>query len=178
MNHRELEETLEEVDEGINRLKNSQKHLKYRLHKQFYKEHKKLFKLADILIILAILFNFGAALSTGIIVEKAADVVREVKDPTYTSTVVEANPMVAKNANLETNEEAKGYFNVVLLNVYWWLVIFLWYFYLRLNTRSWSGLVTLLGLTTFFFASLGWNFFNDFGFLLGKAMWEQGFLGT
>ncbi len=176
-NYEELKETFELNEDALKTIGKAQKRLKYQMHKQFRVKYRKYFRLADILVILAILLNFGAAFSTSLIVERAADVVRtELGYPDFTTEYQEANPVVAKAGGLETSKEANIAWGIFAFISYGWIIIITWYLYLRLNTSSWRGLTLLLAMPLGLFIILGTDFFHDIGFVIGKLLWEQGFL--
>lgn len=174
--NKDLHDDYVDNENQLNDLRKKQIKLKYQLHKLFFRRHKGIFRIADTLLIIAILFNFGAVISTGLIVEKAADTIREYEDPEFKVELYEANPIAASNADLKTSEKVQTAFKLLVINFYVWLIVFMGYIYLRLNVYTMKGLASMFALILFFFVTTGYDFFNDMGYTIGKMLWQDGFI--
>ena len=141
------------------KLKKSEK----RAHKNYMARHKKAILFLDVLIIIAILFNFGAVTITNMLV---------VKD-TPTKVFHEANPVTAERENYVTTPEANQHFyNFILTYVIPLGVLFAFYFRLRTKIVDSESYMLALLFSALIFIILGYDFFNNFGYYLGGILWQ------
>ena len=134
-------------------------------HQKIVREHRKLIRIGDILIILALLFNIGAVMMTNALVIKNEPGMK----------LVESNPVVANVKGFETTKEAsKDYIKFTTLLIFAFSSLLVWFAYLRFYMHSYDGVIVYLLFTfSVFFLSL-WDFSNDFGYLIGKVLFGGG----
>lgn len=142
---------------------NSIRKEKRRLHSSLTTVHKKIFIALDILFILSILFNFGAITITNAMVVKSAPSPGDI-------TFIEANPVVAEAYDLKTTPEANNLFKKMLIHFSIWFLLLGCYVYLRRTIFTEAGLTVLSTIVLGYFIIYGWDFFNDFGYWIGRVM--------
>ena len=129
-------------------------------HNLLYAEHKAMFRLMDIAVVILILMNFGAvALTNMMIVQKTPEIV-----------IVEANPTQAKLNNYELHPQAGPLIKAFVLQSLIWTVILFAYIYYR--NRIWTEfqLGLMVSSVCFYFILCGRDFFNKLGYYIGKLM--------
>jgi len=134
---------------------------KKNLSKMFKSENKKKFILMDILFIFFILFNIGALVITNMLVIKTEPEIQ----------LIEANPVVAENYNFQTHPDAKPAITGFMISMFAWTYFIGWYIYGRITLYKSRDFYMFVGTFIFFGISITMDFFNDFGFLLGKIIW-------
>ena len=134
-------------------------------NKKFIKENKWYILAFDLMIIFAILSNMGAVFVTNMLVEKNA--------PEDAGELVfyEANPVVAETNNLQVHKDSKPVFTGLLLHVFVYLMLLMFYIISRVNCHKKKHLIKMAFLALTVFSVWGFDFFNDFGFLVGKILW-------
>ena len=132
---------------------------KKKRHKEFYTDNKQAFRILDILVILAICFNFGAAATTNILlVEETPEV-----------EIMEVNPVHAEQNNYETHPESSSLMWALVKQALIWFGLIAVYVYYRTNTYNYAGLYFMYILIVYYFFITGYDFFNDLGFLIGRG---------
>jgi len=142
---------------------------KHRLNKALKAEYPKWFRIMDILLLCVILMNFGAVFMTNFVVEREADIIRDTTNPDYKVVLMEVNPV---QAELHGYQQAPGGSTMMValaLAAGAWLLLLFGYIYKREHLVTKQGLIILMTLLVFYFSFLGWDFFNDLGFFLGKV---------
>jgi len=127
------------------------------IHREFVQKNKNIFRILDILLILAIIFNASCLCLTHALVAKTTpDII-----------LAETNPVasVAYDFNPAPILEGIAYVWYALII---WAVMAAFYISVRAKVTSYIDL-TLLCATVGFLIVLNFtNFMNDFGYLLGK----------
>lgn len=136
---------------------------KRRGNKRLKKKYKKWFLLLDIAMILIIMSNLGATLITNALVMKVGE-----GEPL--PVLKEINPVVAKNSGYVPAPQANTLIiPLITFLVVWGIVTSIYFLY-----RNTIYLETQLYGLTFFVITygiiFGWDFTNDFGFLVGKII--------
>lgn len=147
-----------------NSLKNTQLQIKQQkkiLHQKFKEENKKKLIILDITIILILLFNIGVLTITNSLVLK--------NNPNQ--KIIEANPITAKNYNYKTNNEGKYVMTAFMFHCLIWIIIISYYLYNRFHITTKQELTIFTGYIIIYLIILGLDFFNDFGYLIGKLIW-------
>lgn len=136
------------------------------LHDWLVKEHKWWFVTLHALIFLAFLFNIGAlVLSNAMIVKDSA--VEGVPRIEF----LEANPF-----SIQTGFQTAGLMigllslGMLLRQVVWWAVMTCGYVYVCKNIYSKIGLWLLTLLVVYTVFTMGFDFFHDFGFVMGMIL--------
>ena len=138
---------------------------KKRMHKRFVEINKRLFITLDILVMVIILFNMGAAFMTkAMVVKKTFDAGKELK-------VYEINSVVAEQGNYEPHPKAEEYFKVILVNLFRWSIMLFAYIYFRRTIYTEESLIILIGIIAFYFFAWGVDFFNDAGYFVGNLIY-------
>ena len=130
------------------------------LNKKIKREYKNVFLLMKILVLLSLVMNFGAVFMTNMLVMK--------QNPA--AVIVEANPVMARTHNLESATVQRGInlmFMLAIQSVIWAIFLFGFFYSMgHIYTRKqmyWAAFIVF-----FYFIVLGIDFFNDFGFFIGK----------
>lgn len=130
-------------------------------HMNFVEMNKTFFRVTDILVVLIILMNFGAVCITNYLVtERQEETGKE-------TAFYEVNPIIAKRENLEVHPNYAKIIGGLFRQSMYWLVLILVYVSHRMRTYTEEGKFILVAVITIYFIALGFDFFNDFGFLLG-----------
>jgi len=131
-------------------------------HTRLYLSHKAMFRLMDIAVVLIIFMNFGAVALTNLMVVK--------QTPEIVEHLREANVVQAKMNNYEVHPEATRTMLAFVKQALIWTFILFCYIYYR--SRIWNEfqLGLMLSCVCFYFIICGSDFFNDFGFFIGKAI--------
>jgi len=131
-------------------------------HNRLYSSHRAMFRLMDIAVVLIILMNFGAVALTNVLVVK--------KTPIIVESLAEANVIQAKMNNYEVHPEGLSTMKVFINQALIWAFILFCYIYYR--SRIWNEfqLGLMVSVVCFYFIICGRDFFNDFGYFIGKAM--------
>lgn len=154
-------------EQRINKLQQEQRNIKATINKYkakqsqwFRKQNQKALIILDIILICCFLLNIGALAITKALVIK--------NNPT--KQLVEANPVTANTYQLQTNNEANYRFMGFYIHALLWVFLIGLYIYKRQTTKTNIELYNLI------FTVLGWlvilalDFFNDFGYLIGKLI--------
>ena len=151
-------------------LKAKQKQLVYEIrqeqrkeHRRLYNEHRAMFRLMDIAVVLLIIMNFGAVLLTNIlIIHEAPDDVEIV--------MVEANPTQAKINKYELHPNAIPLLRAFVIQAAIWSLVLFAYIYYRNKIHTEFQLGVMILLVCFYFIICGRDFFNNFGYFIGKVV--------
>jgi len=153
-------------------LKAKQKQLGYEIrqeqrneHNRLYSSHKAMFRLMDIAVVLIIIMNFGAVLLTNMLVVQAVPKDVEI-------VITEANPTQGKLNNYEMHPNALPLIRAFVIQAMIWAFILFCYIYYR--NRIWTEfqLGLMLSCVCFYFIICGRDFFNNFGYFIGKLMFR------
>ena len=131
-------------------------------HRRLYNEHKAMFRLMDIAVVLIIIMNFGAVALTNIMVVK--------KEPEVISNLSEANVMQAKMNDWEVHPEANKEMKIFINQALIWAFILFCYIYYRNRTHTELQLGIMISLVCFYLIICGRDFFNNFGYFIGKIL--------
>jgi len=131
-------------------------------HNRLYSSHKAMFRLMDIAVVLLILMNFGAVALTNALVVK--------KYPKLVEILSEANVVQAKMNDYEVHPNAMPLLKAFIRQAMIWAFILFSYIYYR--SRIWTELQlgVMVSIVCFYFIICGRDFFNDFGYYIGKLM--------
>ena len=142
--------------------KHKKKEITKTLSKGYRKNHSLWFKAMDIMIVLIILFNFGAIFTTNFLVVKA--------EPTI--VLREANIVQAELNQIEAVPKEEGFkmMKAIYLNSLIWAVFIVWYIYNRNTIFSDQALYFMLFLLMFILILTGTDFINNFGYAVGRGV--------
>lgn len=131
-------------------------------HTRLYSSHKAMFRLMDIAVVLIIIMNFGAMALTNLMVVK--------QQPEVLEGLREANVMQAKLNNWEVHPEANKKMRIFVRQAMIWAFILIVYIYYRMTIWTEFQLGVMVSITCFYFLICGRDFFNNFGYFIGKLM--------
>ena len=135
--------------------------LKKGMNESLRKKHRKLLKFCDIIAFFCILMNFSAVFMTNYLVMQ--------EEPTV--EILESNPVMAEVGNYETNTQVRSLFFTLIFNMALWTLIIAVYIYERLFMyRTWH-LGLFVTFVMFYFSLLGFDFFNNLGFFIGRLVY-------
>lgn len=158
-NYLSLKYTLQKVKVRIS-------NAEHQLHVLLVREHWWWFFTLHALMFLALLFNLGAlVLSNAIIMKDSAEAGETIQ-------FLEANPF-SPQTGFQTAGMIIGLLTLGMLlrQAVLWVVMLLGYVYVCKNIHSQLGLWMLTAMVLWFVITLGFDFFHDFGFVLGKIIW-------
>ena len=133
---------------------------KRKLHKRYYAANKTAFLILDVLVVLAILSTFTAAMLTKM------HVVYENPEVEF----VEANPVAAEEYGLKAHPEGGKWVKMFVYFTIFTLFITYAYIYYRRNTISEEGFVILATIVVVMFLVHGWDAMNNIGVHLGRML--------
>lgn len=131
---------------------------KINLNDEIRKKYKYFFLTCDIMILCCVFMNFAALFITNYMVM--------AKEPN--TELLEANPVIAEMDNYETNIEVQTKYWQLARHFIIWLGILLGLIYLRLHAYNRWGVAFYFAIVFFLFYTIGADFFNNFGFFVGK----------
>ena len=165
-------EKYHELDLAAHKSKELVKEENRRLNKALKKEYPKWFRTMDILLACVILMNFGAVFMTNFVVERDADIIRQTKDPEYKVILKEVNPIQAEMHGYEQAPNGSSMMLALGIAASMWLLILFGYVWKREHVITKQGLIIMMTLLIFYFSFLGWDFFSDLGFFIGKVAYS------
>jgi len=142
-------------------LKSKMAHERTRLHFQLKENYKKLFRLMDLFVILLIIFNIGALFTTNMLVYKT----------TPTTKIYEVNPAASQIHGFQQHPEEWQLFISFAFQMIAYLLIICAYGLIRHNIFTRTQLIISLSLIGGYALISCIDFFNDFGYLIGKVIW-------
>lgn len=148
---------------------------KKKLHNEFAKINSKWLRVLDIIVIVTILFNFGAVFLTNAMVmrENAVKVESGEAEPLVFYEANEAqrnlNDYVAP-PNPETEERLQNLMKAILIQALLWAAILFFYIYYRRNVFTEEALVSMTLVVSVWFVMLTWDFWSDFGYFIGRLV--------
>lgn len=131
-------------------------------HNRLYLSHKAMFRLMDIAVVLIIIMNFGALAITNMMVVK--------KTPAVVENIMEANVVQAKIHNFEVHPQANKIMILFVKQAMIWAFILFVYIYYRNRVWNEFQLGLMISCVCFYFIICGRDFFNNFGYWLGKVL--------
>ena len=133
-----------------------------REHRRLYNEHKAMFRLMDIAVVLLIVMNFGAVGLTNLMVVR--------KEPAVVENLTEANVIQAEMHDYQIHPEAAKTMRIFVYQALIWALILFAYIYYR--NRIWNEfqLGIVISLVCFYFIICGKDLFNNFGYFIGELM--------
>lgn len=139
----------------------------------FQQQHKGIFRVLDILMILTVLMNFGAFGLTEAFVHKQG--LAEAKEKNLTVVIAEANPIAAKTNNYQQVESSKiiPILKNLLFHALKICLMLSFYIWQRFTTKNTFGLITLILAITMLFATLGLDFFNNLGIIISHLLFYR-----
>lgn len=137
------------------------KERKRKLHSLLYKEKKQLFIIMDVLIILCIILNLGAVTLTNMLIIK--------KEPNH--VLQEVNPIMSEVHGFNLHPDYAKLYTQIIIQLLIWAGISIWYVFMRLNMYTPEMLYWFFCIVIGYFLIISFDFFNDFGFLLGKIIY-------
>lgn len=158
----------------LHKLKEDTRLEKKRLHDKLYKEKKILFTIMDVLLVMCILFNFGAAVLTNLMVakEKLDDIPQEIIDQEGFKVLElgESNPVQAELHGFETGEEIQNDYSIFVYAATIWFIVVCFYIYNRFTVHTPIGLYMMFAIVLIWATTTGYDFFNNFGFWLAMQL--------
>ena len=134
-------------------------------HNRLYLSHRAMFRLMDIAVVLMIIMNFGAVLLTNMLVVQAVPKDAEL-------VIIEANPVHANLNNYETHPKAIPLIRAFVIQAIIWAFILFCYIYYRNRVWNEFQLGLMVSVVCFYFIICGRDFFNNFGYFIGKVMFR------
>lgn len=143
------------------------------MHKQLLKDHKKFIRFCDVLMILAIVSNFGALFLTNIMV--AEKVYEEAEEKGTEVKWVETNPAAQKLHNLEgPSPEQKPLADKMLQSLitqsFYWAILISMYILIRTIAYNKLWLGVLFVPTILLCVMLTNDFVRDLGLWIGSLL--------
>ena len=131
-------------------------------HNRLYSSHRAMFRLMDIAVVLIIVMNFGAvALTNLMVVKQIPEVVEHLR---------EANVVQAKINDWEVHPEAEREMKIFINQSLIWVFILFCYIYHRNRVWNEFQLGLMISAVCFYFIVCGKDFFNNFGYWIGKVL--------
>lgn len=128
---------------------------------RFY--HQKEFNLMKTFFVLGIFFNIGALFLTNVLVT--------IDNPN--SVILESNPAASAIHGFESHAEAPSLFKTFMIQCFFYFLLFL-FFNLTMNgINKYSHLIFCVSFFGFFCFVMGYDFFNNLGFLFGKLFYHN-----
>ena len=131
-------------------------------HRRLYNEHRAMFRLMDIAVVLLITMNFGAVGLTNMMAVR--------QEPTIVENLTEANIIQAELHDYELNPEAKRTMTIFVSQALIWAVLLFAYIYFRNRIYNEFQLGLMVFSVGFYFIVCGRDFFNNFGYFIGKVL--------
>jgi len=131
-------------------------------HNRLYSDNKAMFRLMDIVVVLIILMNFGAVTLTNMLAVR--------QQPEIVENLREANVVHAKVGTYEVHPEAERTIKIFVTQAIIWAFILFVYVYYRNRVWNEFQLGLMISSVCFYFIICGRDFFNDFGYFIGKAI--------
>ena len=135
---------------------------KRREHRRLYNEHKAMFRMMDIAVVLLILMNFGAVGLTNVMAVR--------KEPAIASNLTEANVVHAELHDYEVDPEARRTMTIFVSQALIWAVLLFAYIFFRNRIYNEFQLGLMVSVVCFYFIICGRDFFNNFGYFIGRLM--------
>jgi len=125
------------------------------------------------MLIVIILMNFGAVAITNALVMKqnSIEVAAGISEPIV---LKEVNPAQSKMNNYELHPESNTLIAALLKQSLLWAILLSFFIYHRRTVYTDEVLFMMLFISIAYFILLGWDFFNDFGFFIGKTIFFGG----
>lgn len=142
-------------------LRQQTKEQKRVVHKTFTKSMKRYIIPMDILIITMLLMNFGVVVMTN------ALVVRDNPD----LVLQEANQVQSDLNDYKQHPDGADFMKALMIQSVMWAVLLTFYIYSRMHMYRHQDFWFTLFIVMFYFYLIYWDFFNDFGFFIGKIIW-------
>jgi len=130
------------------------------LHDEFYKSHRKLFIIMDIIFILALACNIGAHSITNIIVIKNNS----------TITFTEANPIQAAANNWMYNPSTLNTYIMALSTIFIYTALIIGYIYSRMYCFNEYYFLMLYVSVICLLVGFSYDFIHDLSLLIGRWM--------
>lgn len=134
------------------------------LGKQLRQTKKRLFRTLDFCLVLIILFNVGAIVITNMMVYEKAEVTNKP------IMMKEVNPVAAEVHNLEQHEDSTRLYAMFLRAALIWALMIFIFIYLRIKVYTDQTLFLLVFVIIIWMIATGMDFFNNFGFFIGKIL--------
>lgn len=134
------------------------------LSKMYHLNNQKLFIALDILLIIGVLFNFGAVFLTNMLVMKNA--------PAEENHIFkEINPIQAAQNDLVLHDNGYSLYFMFLKQAAIWAVLIYFYWHGRVRVFDNKSMILHTIICTSLFVILGYDFFNDFGYYVGVLLY-------
>ncbi len=135
---------------------------KRKLNKVLLKKCHKWVWFLHIIVALCIIMNFGAVFLTNMLVIKTVP----------NAVIREANPIQASIHGYEDGgiEGIALIYAFVVQSLFWTVLLFLYFYSIR-KVYTMKQLYWVTAMVFFYFIIIGMDFFNDFGFYIGRAFY-------
>ena len=137
---------------------------KKQMHHDFAVIQCKTLRYMDIIAVLCILLNFFALMMTNVMVMKEAAEEDKVVE------LLEANPVMAKTGGYEQHPDGLQFMKVIIRFAVTWSILAFFYIHYRRTVYTEQGLNMMIFLLAYYVAMLGYDFFNNFGYLIGRII--------
>jgi len=124
--------------------------------REFRERFHEKFRFMDLLVVIVVLFNFGAVTMTNYVVDT-------INSP---GGFREVNPTSATIYGVAEHPKAMVLFGAFKIWTAMWSVLIILYVYFRFNVMREETFYTTMSFISAYFIVLGLDFFNDFGHLI------------
>ena len=131
------------------------------LHGKLKSKYKNLFRMMNVFVAIMLLFNAGALILTNALVYREAP----------ETIVLESNPAASQIHGFEAHPEAKSIFSGFMIQAFFWMLIVLGVFFMKLGCYRYYQLVGSVAILGAMALISGYDFFNNFGYMIGKLIW-------
>jgi hypothetical protein len=158
--------TILELEKEYKYLKHQIKSEKQHLHKKFVINNRTSFLILDWMVVVMILFNFGAIGTTNfMVVKKMAEAKQEL-------ILYEVNPVIAEINDMEEHPQSRQFLSAYFKQALFWLFLIINYIYWRSTVFTPTGLFILSCVIGVYFMLYGLDFANDIGYFVGKKVFN------
>jgi len=131
------------------------------VHKAFVEKYKVIIAIMDIMVVTMLIANFGAVIITNALVVKAVP----------NKTFMEANSAQSELNNYKQHPEGEAFMRALLYQTLLWAVLLFGYISTRMLMYTHKELWITLFILIFYAYLIYFDFFNDLGYMIGKALW-------
>jgi len=142
-----------------------------KMNEKLRKKYRKTFIVCDILVVIAVLFNFSALIMTNALVVKL-NTEGFISGDVEALELREANPVRCIWNGWACHEEGLLTMWDILIQI--WVIAFIFSYYLRYRqfAKNEYDVLSVMMLACLMFYVLGFDFFHDLGYYLGFILWR------
>lgn len=135
---------------------------KRREHEELLKRQAVVFRLMDTKVLLLVLMNFGAVTLTNVLL------IKQQPD----AILLEANTIQAEAHGYEQHPQASSLIKALVYQAFLWALLLFCYIYYRRRVYNEKQMWVMLGIVSFYFMLCGIDFFNNYGYYIGRMMFS------